>query len=66
MLKISEESKLFLKKHIPEYEKYTRRELLIELNYFIVREGMVRQEYLNDLGHQAQLVYDDIYENNKS
>lgn len=66
MLKISEKSKIFLKKYIPEYEKYTKRELYHELNLFIVREGMVRQQYLNDLGHQAQLVYDDIYENNKS
>ncbi len=63
MFNISEESIRFLEKYIPEYENYTLSELFDELHCFIVREGMVRQQYLNELGHRAQSVYDDLYEN---
>jgi len=64
MINMSEHAKKFLGQHIPEYEKYDLGDLLHELNYLIVREGMVRQQYLNELGHEAQLVYDELYDNN--
>lgn len=62
---ISERAKIFLEKYLPEYEKMEDiGDLLYEVNNLIVLKGMVHQEYLNDFGAEAQLVYDELYDAN--
>lgn len=40
-------------------------ELLTEVDWLITTKGLTAdQEWLNDFGGEAQIVYDDIYENN--
>lgn len=62
---IPERSKMFLEKYLPEYEKMDNiGDLLYEVNNLIVLKGMVHQEYLNNFGAEAQLVYDELYDAN--
>ncbi len=66
MVKMSEKSRVFLEKYVPEaLKKETRRELLLEVYYWIMENGFVGNfDTYNDLGEEAQAVYDDIYYSN--
>lgn len=68
MVKMQDSSKAFLKKNAPAVlEKNTSRDALIELGKFINHFGFSPPEYedYNDLGREAQKVYDDIYLSNE-
>ena len=62
---MSDKSKKFLEKHIPNYADYTDiDDLLSEIDDFIVLKGMHNQDTLTKLGIEAQNVFDDIFDNN--
>lgn len=62
MLKMSEKTRAFLEKHAPDILKIeSRRELLIELDDWIIANGFTANfETYNVLGVEAQEAYDDI------
>ncbi|MBR2405122.1 MAG: hypothetical protein IKA95_05650 [Clostridia bacterium] len=63
--KMSEKSRKFLEKHIPNYANCSDiNDLLDEIDDFIVLKGMHNQDTLTKLGIEAQNVFDDIFDNN--
>lgn len=67
MLLMSEESKVFLQNHLPDLlEEETVNGILDPLGEFIDEKGFAPPDYYdyNDLGREAQKVYDDIYYQN--
>lgn len=67
MLKMSNESLDFLKKHLPDALKTNnRREALCLLYDLIDEKGFAPPHYeeYNDFGREAQRVYDDLYLSN--
>lgn len=67
MLLMSEESKVFLQNHLPNLlEEETVNGILDPLGEFIDEKGFAPPNYYdyNDLGREAQKVYDDIYYQN--
>lgn len=68
MIKMSKESKLFLKKYIPQVLSATEVNGVLDVLYdFIDENGFAPPEYesYNDLGREAQKVYDDVYLSNE-
>ena len=73
MLNISNKDIAFLKKHLPEIDVDTlimgnnRRDILNPLDDLIFKDGFAPPDYYyyNDLGEEAQKVYDRIYADNK-
>lgn len=68
MLKMTDESRIFLERNVPSVLKEgSTRDALIELGQYINRFGFSPPEYedYNDLGREAQKVYDDIYLSNE-
>ena len=66
-MKMTEESKLFLKKYIPEaLQTNSLREALDLLYDLIDEKGFAPPHYdeYNDFGRAAQRVYDDLYLSN--
>ena len=65
MLKMSRTSQEFLKKYFPELlEGNDLDHALLALDAFITREGLDANDDMTDFGHEAQAVYDDIYDSN--
>ncbi len=67
MLKMSDKSKAFLEKYLPETLSATTCNGILDVLYdFIDEYGFEPPEYYdyNELGVEAQRVYDDIYCNN--
>lgn len=67
MLKMSKNSQEFLQKNLPEILKVSNcREVLRVIYDFINQKGFAPPHYYdyNDLGREAQKVYDDIYYQN--
>lgn len=68
MLYFSEKDREFIKNNFDNWEELLREEdvdrILLELHLFIDREGFDEFYNLNDLGREAQRVYDSIYYNN--
>ena len=67
MLNMNEQSRLFLEKHLPDaLGAPTLREALHLLYVWIDENGFAPPHYdeYNDLGREAQKVYDDLYDNN--
>ncbi len=66
MIKLPEKARDFLEKNVPEaLEKKDYKELLLELNYWILANGFTDDfdEY-NAIGEEAQAIYDLIYHEN--
>lgn len=64
---MSDESKVFLQNHLPNLlEEETVNGILDPLGEFIDEKGFAPPNYYdyNDLGREAQKVYDDIYYQN--
>lgn len=65
MLNMSNSSKEFLKKYLPDLLKQDDLDrVLLDLDAFITRECLNENDDMTDLGHKAQSVYDDLYFNN--
>ncbi|WP_079546121.1 hypothetical protein [Christensenella massiliensis] len=68
MLYFREKDREFIKNNFDNWEELFREEdvdrILLELHLFIDREGFDEFYNLNDLGREAQRVYDSIYYNN--
>lgn len=67
MLKMSNESLDFLKKHLPDALKTNNRRKALRLLYDLINEkgfAPPRYEEYNDFGREAQRVYDDLYLSN--
>lgn len=66
MVKMSEESKQFIKENLPDYlEAETTKEILMALYDLIMYKGFISHEKgYNDFGDEAQVVYDDIFNSN--
>lgn len=65
MLNMSEESKVFLEKHLPSaLEAEHVNDALDPLYDLIDMKGFDVNEEYNDFGWEAQQVYDDLYFNN--
>ena len=67
MLNMTEESRSFLEKHLPEI--LTSEDIVFSLDllyYWINENGFAPPHYedYNDLGEEAQQVYDDLYYSN--
>lgn len=65
LLKIlSKEDCEFLIKHVDDAEKHIKDQnedgLLIEIEYAILREGLRKDGFYNDFGHQMQDIHDNI------
>ncbi len=69
MLIISEEDRAFLRVHVENADALidagNARDLLIELNYVMLRKGFKKNGFYNDFGNKAQAVHDRVYEDNK-
>lgn len=67
MLKMNDASKKFLEEHLPKaLDVEDVNEVLDEIYDFIDEFGFVLPNYdYNDLGREAQKVYDDIYLSNE-
>ena len=66
MLTMSETSKQFLQKWLPDQVRQTnRRFLLLALYDLIMEKGFNEEDEYNAFGNEAQRVYDDIYYNNQ-
>ncbi len=65
-LKLTDQTKEFLDKNIPNYEGMDKTALLDELYDLIDEKGFAPPNYheYNDFGRKAQKAYDDIYWNN--
>ena len=62
MFLMTNESKAFLERHCPELLKISNlRTFLIELDDFIVMNGLDENDNMTDFGYEAQAVYDEIY-----
>lgn len=68
MIKMSDESKTFLEKHLPEVIESTLTIILERLYDLIDEKGFAPPNFheYNEFGRDAQKVYDDIYWNNNS
>lgn len=67
MLKMTEQSKIFLSRHLPgAFESNNIGEVLDLLYDLIDEKGFAPPHYdeYNDFGREAQQVYDDLYLNN--
>lgn len=65
MFNMSKGSKEFLKKHFPEFFSYVDLdEALLALDAFITREGLDANDDMTVFGHEAQSVYDDVFNSN--
>ena len=67
MLKMTEQSKEFLARHLPGTLKNNNIGEVLDLLYDLIDEkGFAPPHYdeYNDLGREAQQVYDDLYMNN--
>lgn len=65
MLKMQENSKRFLEKHLPEVlDSETPNGILDPLYDLIMYQGFDDNYDYNDFGDEAQAVYDDIYYSN--
>lgn len=68
MLKISAEDKAFLKKHIEHVDDLinqdSRKPLLRALYDVIIYKGFDKDDFYNEFGQEAQLVYDHILADN--
>lgn len=59
---MSDISKRFLKKYCPGLlEEKDLRRFLLELDDFIVMNGLDENDEMTDFGYEAQTVYDEIY-----
>lgn len=67
MLKMTDSSKTFLKKHLPEALECGDKKTVLRLLYDLIDEkGFAPPHYdeYNDFGREAQKVYDDLYLSN--
>lgn len=67
MIKMSETSKLFLRKHLPGFLNAEKKTDILDPLYELIDEkGFAPPHYdsYNDFGREAQRVYDDIFYNN--
>lgn len=65
MLKMSQDSKQFMEKWLPDsLGKDNRKDVLLDLYDLIDLKGFDENEEYNDFGKEAQCVYDDLYANN--
>lgn len=65
MLEMSKKSQDFLRKYFPELlEEEDLDHALLELDAFITREGLDENFDMTHFGHEAQAVYDDLYDSN--
>ncbi|WP_066685226.1 hypothetical protein [Christensenella intestinihominis] len=68
MIQFSKQDEKFIKENFENWEELLQEEdvnrILLELHLFIDREGFDKFYNLNDLGREAQRVYDSIYRNN--
>ena len=65
---LSEQSRNFLKKNLPEAFNAQSVKEILEMLYDLINEkGFAPPDFeeYNDFGRQAQMVYDDIYQNNE-
>ena len=64
MFILSKEDNDFLLKHVDNAEKLiaeqNSRELLIEMEYSILREGFDKDGFYNAFGHRIQQIHDNI------
>ena len=62
MFNMSKTSKAFLEKNIPEIlEEKDLRSFLMKLDDFITTNGLDSEDNITDFGHEAQIVYDEVY-----
>ena len=68
MIKMSNESKAFLEKHLPEVMEGNKTVILERLYDLIDEKGFAPPNFheYNEFGREAQKVYNDIYWNNNS
>lgn len=67
MLKMTEQSKVFLSRHLPDTLESNDIGEVLDLLYDLIDEkGFAPPHYdeYNDFGREAQRVYDDLYLNN--
>lgn len=65
MFNMSDASHRFLEKYVPQVLKMDDLDTaLLELDAFITKEGLDSNDDMTEFGHEAQSVFDDIYENN--
>ncbi len=65
MIRMSEESRKFVAKYLPEFiDCDDPADVLSPLYDLIMRKGFVKQERYNAFGEAAQVVYDDIFDSN--
>ena len=62
MFNMSDKSRTFLEKNCPGLLKETSlRSFLMQLDDFIIAEGLDENDNMTAFGHEAQAVYDEIY-----
>ena len=62
MLKMSEKSKRFLEKNIPQLLGVNDLNMFLDkLDDFITSYGLDDQDNMTAFGHEAQYVYDEVY-----
>lgn len=62
MINMSKMSKTFLDVNYPELLKEDNlRQFLLKLDDFITMEGLDENDNMTAFGHEAQVVYDEIY-----
>lgn len=62
MFNMSENSRAFLEKNIPELlEETNLRSFLLKLDDFITMNGLDSEDNMTDFGYKAQSVYDEVY-----
>lgn len=62
MFNMTDNAKTFLERHCPELlEISDLRMFLIELDDFIIMNGLDENDNMTDFGYEAQAVYDEIY-----
>lgn len=64
-IKMSESSRDFLKKYMPEFFSQPYYEAMLALDAFITANGLDSDDEITDFGREAEAVYDEIiYLNN--